>query len=83
MTAPRPGRIKVDAVHGVGCSSKEVITVEVALTSLEAAGKESTARGQVLQRRRPQPRYWVGTAAACCCYFGGGKALPTNGHTSK
>ena len=40
MTASRPGRIQVDAVDGVGCSSKEVNTVEVALRSQEEAGKE-------------------------------------------
>ena len=40
MTAPRPGRIHVDAIDGVGYLSEEVITVEVALTSFEEAGKE-------------------------------------------
>ena len=41
-TAPRPGRIQaeVDSVDGFVCRSEAIPTVEAALTSSEAAGKE-------------------------------------------
>ena len=77
LTAPRPGRMQVDAVDGFKWRVGRM--VRSANKSRGCSGKErSAASGQALRRRRSRQIYWVETAVACCCYYGGESAPPTN-----